>query len=238
MEAAGYDVTIQPFDFVRFTEVTPAILEQTAPLPGGPIANIVMTYSGSGDVTGAVTALPAPPADATPGCEDTDFAGVPGWQHRIDQPRRLHVRHQGDQRLQRRSRRRGHLQQHRRGPQRHPGQRLRPRHRGDGHNSGAGPAIGRDSRSGVEALHRYVERARHHIERARREGPGRTRTTWSWSERTSTRCPKGLGSTTTDPVRQRSSRSLSRWPRSSHKTPCASPGGGPRKRAWLDPTCT
>jgi Zn-dependent M28 family amino/carboxypeptidase len=77
MEAAGYDVTIQPFDFVRFTEVTPAILEQTAPLPGGPIANIVMTYSGSGDVTAAVTALPAPPTDATPGCEDTDFAAFP-----------------------------------------------------------------------------------------------------------------------------------------------------------------
>ena len=77
MEAAGYDVTIQPFDFVRFTEVTPGILEQTAPLPGGPLPNIVMTYSGSGDVTAAVTALPAPPADATPGCEDTDFATFP-----------------------------------------------------------------------------------------------------------------------------------------------------------------
>ena len=31
MEAAGYNVTIQPFDFVRFTEVSPAILEQVAP---------------------------------------------------------------------------------------------------------------------------------------------------------------------------------------------------------------
>jgi Zn-dependent M28 family amino/carboxypeptidase len=77
MEAAGYDVTIQPFDFVRFTEVSPAILEQTAPLPGGPLPNIVMSYSGSGDVTAAVTALPAPPDDATPGCEDTDFATFP-----------------------------------------------------------------------------------------------------------------------------------------------------------------
>lgn len=36
-----------------------------------------MSYSGSGDVTGAVTALPAPPADATPGCEAGDFAGFP-----------------------------------------------------------------------------------------------------------------------------------------------------------------
>ncbi|MGH8949075.1 MAG: M28 family metallopeptidase, partial [Acidimicrobiia bacterium] len=43
----------------------------------GPIPNIVMTYSGSGDVTGPVTALPAPPTDPTPGCEDTDFATFP-----------------------------------------------------------------------------------------------------------------------------------------------------------------
>jgi len=71
MEAAGYDVTIQPFDFVRFTELSPAILEQTAPLPGGPIANIVMSYSGSGDVTAAVTVV------ANLGCDAADFAGFP-----------------------------------------------------------------------------------------------------------------------------------------------------------------
>ena len=73
LEAAGYAVTIQPFDFVRFTEVSPTILEQTAPLPGGPIDNNVMSYSGSGDVTAPVTVIPAPPADTTPGCEPSDF---------------------------------------------------------------------------------------------------------------------------------------------------------------------
>jgi aminopeptidase Y len=36
-----------------------------------------MSYSGSGDVTAATTALPGPPADATPGCEAADFAGFP-----------------------------------------------------------------------------------------------------------------------------------------------------------------
>ena len=36
-----------------------------------------MSYSGSGDVTGAVTALPAPPADATRVGEAGDFAGFP-----------------------------------------------------------------------------------------------------------------------------------------------------------------
>jgi aminopeptidase Y len=37
--------------------------------------NNIMSYSGSGDVEAAVTALPA--ADATPGCEAGDFAGFP-----------------------------------------------------------------------------------------------------------------------------------------------------------------
>jgi aminopeptidase Y len=36
-----------------------------------------MSYSGSGDVTAPVTALVAPPADETPGCEPGDFAGFP-----------------------------------------------------------------------------------------------------------------------------------------------------------------
>jgi aminopeptidase Y len=36
-----------------------------------------MSYSGSGDVTASVTALAAPPADPTPGCEAADFAGFP-----------------------------------------------------------------------------------------------------------------------------------------------------------------
>jgi len=72
MEAAGYDVTIQPFDFVRFTELSPAILEQVAPAQGaGPIPNIVMSYSGSGDVTAPVTVVP------NVGCEPADFTGFP-----------------------------------------------------------------------------------------------------------------------------------------------------------------
>ena len=41
------------------------------------MANAIMSYSGSGDVTAAVTALAAPPADPTPGCEAADFAGFP-----------------------------------------------------------------------------------------------------------------------------------------------------------------
>jgi len=57
--------------------LTPSVLEQVAPPPAGPIANSIMAYSGSGDVTAPVTVLPAPPADPTPGCEAADFAGFP-----------------------------------------------------------------------------------------------------------------------------------------------------------------
>jgi Zn-dependent M28 family amino/carboxypeptidase len=77
METAGYDVTVQPFEFQAFIQLSPSILEQVSPPPTGPIANNIFSYSGSVDVTTSVTALPAPPADATPGCEATDFAGFP-----------------------------------------------------------------------------------------------------------------------------------------------------------------
>ena len=77
MTAAGYNVTVQPFQFQTFITLSPSVLEQVAPPPAGPIANSILAYSGSGDVTAAVTALAAPPADATPGCEAADFAGFP-----------------------------------------------------------------------------------------------------------------------------------------------------------------
>jgi aminopeptidase Y len=74
---AGYIVTIQEFQFQTFISLSPAILERVSPPPAGPIENNIMSYSGSGDVTAAVTALPPPPADATPGCDAADFAGFP-----------------------------------------------------------------------------------------------------------------------------------------------------------------
>lgn len=77
MTSYGYNVTVQPFQFQTFITLSPSILEQVSPPPAGPIANNIFSYSGSGDVTAAVTALPAPPADATPGCEASDFAGFP-----------------------------------------------------------------------------------------------------------------------------------------------------------------
>jgi aminopeptidase Y len=77
LEGAGYVVTRQAFDFQTYFQRTPSILEQVSPPPAGPIANSILAYSGSGDVTAAVSALAAPPADATPGCEAADFAGFP-----------------------------------------------------------------------------------------------------------------------------------------------------------------
>ncbi len=74
---AGYRVTRQAFQFQTFVTLSPTVLERVSPPPAGPIPNNVLSYSGSGDVTASVTALPAPPADATPGCEAGDFAGFP-----------------------------------------------------------------------------------------------------------------------------------------------------------------
>jgi aminopeptidase Y len=76
-EDAGLDVTVQPFEFRTFEELSPTILEQVAPGPVTAIPTVIMEYSGSGDVTAAVTHLPAPPTDGTPGCEASDFAGFP-----------------------------------------------------------------------------------------------------------------------------------------------------------------
>jgi aminopeptidase Y len=71
-EAAGYDVTVQEFQFQTFVSLSPSVLQQVAPAPAGPIANNIMSYSGSGDVTAAVSTLPV-----ITGCNAADFAGFP-----------------------------------------------------------------------------------------------------------------------------------------------------------------
>jgi Zn-dependent M28 family amino/carboxypeptidase len=77
LEAAGYAVSEQSFQVQSFITLSAPVLEQVAPAPAGPIANSILAYSGSGDVTANVTALPAPPVDTTPGCDAADFAGFP-----------------------------------------------------------------------------------------------------------------------------------------------------------------
>ena len=69
---AGYNVTVQPFDFQTFITLSPTILEQVSPPPAGPLVNNIFSYSGSGDVTASVSTLPV-----ITGCNAGDFAGFP-----------------------------------------------------------------------------------------------------------------------------------------------------------------
>lgn len=71
MTDAGYDVTVQPFQFQTFISFSPSLLEQVAPPPAGPVPNTILSYSGSGDVTAPVYLVP------DLGCNAADFAGFP-----------------------------------------------------------------------------------------------------------------------------------------------------------------
>lgn len=87
LEAAGYDVTLQEFEFLLVSDRTPPVLEQISPNPESYVDGedfATMSYSGSGDVTVEVEAVdlivPSPQDNAsTSGCEASDFAGfTPG----------------------------------------------------------------------------------------------------------------------------------------------------------------
>jgi Zn-dependent M28 family amino/carboxypeptidase len=76
MAAAGYNVSFQEFTFAFFEEFPPATFEQIAPNSVTYTENVqfdVMTYSGSGDVTAAVSR----PSGDIRGCNASDFAGFP-----------------------------------------------------------------------------------------------------------------------------------------------------------------
>ncbi|WP_214321902.1 M28 family metallopeptidase [Nonomuraea sediminis] len=95
LKKAGWNVTLQPFDFPFFKENATASMERTAPTPkvyaptppdGSSVGDFAtMTYSGSGNVTAALQNVdlmlpPGPtPSSSNSGCEAADFAGfVPG----------------------------------------------------------------------------------------------------------------------------------------------------------------
>ncbi|WP_049562555.1 M28 family metallopeptidase [Nonomuraea sp. SBT364] len=94
LRRAGYQVTLQPFDFPFFQENSTATMQRISPGPrtftptppdGSSVGEFAtMTYSGSGDVTATLQnvdlQLPPPPAPgSTSGCEAADFAGfTPG----------------------------------------------------------------------------------------------------------------------------------------------------------------
>ncbi|MFD1934832.1 MULTISPECIES: M28 family metallopeptidase [Nonomuraea] len=83
LRTAGYQVTLQEFEFPFFRELEKPALARTAPTPKTyvPATDFAtMTYSGSGDVTGTVQAVdlvlpPTPAPSSTSGCEASDFAG-------------------------------------------------------------------------------------------------------------------------------------------------------------------
>jgi Zn-dependent M28 family amino/carboxypeptidase len=89
MLAAGYNVTVQPFQFTSFIVLGSSTLEQTAP---GAVIYVedfdydLMAQTDPGDATGSVTAVdlalanadwPNDPGTSTSGCEAGDFAGFP-----------------------------------------------------------------------------------------------------------------------------------------------------------------
>ena len=83
MEAAGYDVTVQPFQFTTFSQLGPSTLEQTAP---GSVMYVedtdynLVSHTDPGDVSGTVIAVDldlGPSNASTSGCETADFSGFP-----------------------------------------------------------------------------------------------------------------------------------------------------------------
>jgi Zn-dependent M28 family amino/carboxypeptidase len=81
LEAAGYEVTLDPFEF---TFVPPAVLDQLTPVSAS-YETGAFNGSGSSDVAGQVlavdlalgtTAWPADPATSSSGCEASDFGGL------------------------------------------------------------------------------------------------------------------------------------------------------------------
>jgi Zn-dependent M28 family amino/carboxypeptidase len=79
--AVGYNVKFQEFEFPFFQQLSPAVLQQLTPNQKT-YETATFTYSGSGDVSAAVTPVDVtipPPATpgVTSGCEASDFAGFP-----------------------------------------------------------------------------------------------------------------------------------------------------------------
>lgn len=71
LQSAGYGVTLQPVQYQTFLFLAPTLLEQLSPGPVGSLPTTIFSYSGSGDVSAPVTAVP------NLGCNAADFAGYP-----------------------------------------------------------------------------------------------------------------------------------------------------------------
>jgi Zn-dependent M28 family amino/carboxypeptidase len=81
LEAAGYTVTRQPFDFAFYELIGTPTFEQLSPDPTTYVYGTDfqdMSYSGSGDVTGTVVPVDVDSADS--GCEASDFTAAVSGQ--------------------------------------------------------------------------------------------------------------------------------------------------------------
>lgn len=72
LSKAGWKTSVQSFDYQTFLNLAPAVVERVSPPPAGPVAATPMSYSGSGDVTAAVSS-----PSLNTGCAAGDFAGFP-----------------------------------------------------------------------------------------------------------------------------------------------------------------
>jgi Zn-dependent M28 family amino/carboxypeptidase len=83
LEAAGYEVTVQPFVYTTFYQLGPSTLEQVAPGVATYVETVdygLMDQTDPGEVTAAVTAVDLQLGlgnTSTSGCEPADFAGFP-----------------------------------------------------------------------------------------------------------------------------------------------------------------
>ena len=83
LEAAGWDVSLQEFDYTSYRELGPSALQQTAPTPTTYTEGTdfgVIDQSDPGDVTAPVTNVDLKFGlgnTSTSGCEAEDFAGFP-----------------------------------------------------------------------------------------------------------------------------------------------------------------
>jgi Zn-dependent M28 family amino/carboxypeptidase len=83
LQAAGYNVTVQPFNYLAFEVIGPSALQQIAPTPTTYVEGTdfgVITQSDPGDVTANVTAVDLMLGlgnTSTSGCEESDWAGFP-----------------------------------------------------------------------------------------------------------------------------------------------------------------
>ena len=73
LTASGWMVTRQAFQFQTFVSLSPSVLERVSPQPAGSLPHRIMSYSGSGDVTGPVSS----PSGDLRGCTAGDWAGFP-----------------------------------------------------------------------------------------------------------------------------------------------------------------